>query len=161
MKKILAIILAVILSFSCLSVAVSAANDGLITSFAVESVAELDAKAGKGDGAAVKTEWYEIDGTYYLFVPSSIDLSNAKITFDANYDVYYGSTQIVSGETTDILNGKTEMIIGCNGNNFNLVIINESAVTSVFIETESGNLDAVHADKDYKEEGQKDRRCFK
>ena len=153
MKKILAIILAVILSFSCLSVAVSAANDGLITSFAVESVAELDAKAGKGDGAAVKTEWYEIDGTYYLFVPSSIDLSNAKITFDANYDVYYGSTQIVSGETTDILNGKTEMIIGCNGNNFNLVIINESAVASVFIETESGNLDAVHADKNYKEEG--------
>lgn len=153
MKKFLAVILAFILLFSCLSVAVSAANDGLITSFAVESVAELDAKAGKGDGAAVKTEWYEIDGTYYLFVPSSIDLLNAKITFDSNYDVYYGSTQIVSGETTDILNGKTEMIIGCNGKNFNLVIINESKVASVFIETESGNLDAVHADKDYKEEG--------
>ncbi len=153
MKKFIAVILAIVLSLSCLSVAVSAADSTAVSSFAIESVAELEPKAGKGDGADVKTEWYEIDGTYYLFVPSSIDLSNAKVTFEADADVYAGETKLVNGETTDVLNGKNEVVLNCAGESFKVVIINESTVASVFIETESGNLDAVHADKEYKEEG--------
>lgn len=153
MKKLISIILALVLSFSCLSIAVSAANDASISNFAIESVAEFDVKAGKGDGAAVKTEWYEIDGTYYLFVPSSIDLANVKISFDADADVYAGSTKLVNGETTDAFNGKSEVVLTCGNENFKVIIINESTVASVFIETESGSLDAVHADKNYKEEG--------
>ena len=153
MKKFIALVLALIISVSCLSVAVSAADDAAISSFAIESVAEIEAEAGKGDGAAVKTDWYEIDGTYYLFVPSAIDLSNAKITFDADADVYIGSAKLVNGELTDALNGKNEVTLTCDGESFKVVIINESTVASVFIETESGSLDAVHADKDHKEEG--------
>lgn len=153
MKKIIAVILAVVLSLSVLSVAVSAAEEAAISDFAIESVAEYDVKAGKSDGAAVKTEWYEIDGVYYLFVPSSIDLSNAKISFNAQSDVYVGETKLVNNETTDVFNGKNEVLLTCGNKNYKVVIINESKVASVFIETESGNLDAVHADKSYKEEG--------
>ncbi len=153
MKKIIAVILAVVLSLSVLSVAVSAAEEAAISDFAIESVAEYDVKAGKSDGAAVKTEWYEIDGVYYLFVPSSIDISNAKISFNAQSDVYVGETKLVNNETTDVFNGKNEVLLTCGNKNYKVVIINESKVASVFIETESGNLDAVHADKSYKEEG--------
>lgn len=153
MKKIIAIILTIIISLSTLSIAVSAADDSSISSFAIESVAEIEAEAGKGDGAAIKTAWYEIDGTYYLFVPSSINLANAKISFDADADVYVGSTKLINGEVTDVLNGKSEVTLTCDGENFKVVIINESTVASIFIETESGNLDAVHADKSYKEKG--------
>ena len=153
MKKIIAVIIAVVLSLSVLSVAVSAAEEAAISDFAIESVAEYDVKAGKSDGAAVKTEWYEIDGVYYLFVPSSIDISNAKISFNAQSDVYVGETKLVNNETTDVFNGKNEVLLTCGNKNYKVVIINESKVASVFIETESGNLDAVHADKSYKEEG--------
>ncbi len=153
MKKIIAILLAIIISVSCLSIAVSAADDAAVSALAIESVSELEAEAGKGEGAAVKTEWYEIEGTYYLFVPSAIDLANAKVTFDADSDVYAGSTKLVNGETTDIFNGKNELSLTCDGEIFDIVIINESTVASVFIETESGSLDAVHADKEHKEEG--------
>ncbi len=153
MKKFIAVILAIILSFSSLSVSVFAADDASVSSFAVESVAEIEAEAGKGDGAAVKTEWYEINGTYYLFVPSSIDLSNAKISFKADADVFAGETKLVNGETTDALSGKSEITLTCGKDSFKVIIINESTVASVFIETESGNFDAVHADKNHKEEG--------
>lgn len=153
MRKIIAVILAMIISVSCLSIAASAADDRAISSFAIESVAELEAEAGKGDGAAVKTEWYEIDGTYYLFVPSAIDLANVKVSFDADADVYVGSTKLVNGGTTDALSGKTEVTFTCDGESFKVVIISESTVASIFIETESGSLDSVHADKEYKEEG--------
>ena len=153
MKKIISIVLALIISVSCLSIAVSAADDAAISSFAIESVAEIEAEAGKGDGAAVKTDWYEINGTYYLFVPSAIDLANAKISFDADGDVFVGSTKLVNGEVSDALSGKTEVILTCGSENFKVIIIDESAVASVFIETESGSLDAVHADKNHKEEG--------
>lgn len=153
MKKLIAIVLAMIISLSCLSVVVSAAEDSAISSFAIESVAEIEAEAGKGDGAAVKTDWYEIDGTYYLFVPSAIDLANAKISFNADADVFVGSTKLVNGEVTDAFNGKTEVTLTCDGENFKVIIINESTVASVFIETESGSLDAIHADKSHKEEG--------
>ena len=153
MKKLIAIVLAMIISLSCLSVAVSAAEDSAISSFSIESVAEIEAEAGKGDGAAVKTDWYEIDGTYYLFVPSAIDLANAKISFNADAEVFVGSTKLVNGEVTDAFNGKTEVTLTCDGENFKVIIINESTVASVFIETESGSLDAIHADKNHKEEG--------
>ncbi len=153
MKKFIAVILAIIISVSCLSVASSAAKDASISEFAIESVAEYEVKAGKGDGASVKTEWYEIDGTYYLFVPSSIDLANVKVSFKSNADVFAGETKLVNGETTSAFDGKSEVTLTSGGENFKVVIINESTVASVFIETKSGNLDAVHADKDYKEEG--------
>ncbi len=153
MKKFISVVLALIISLSCFSIAVSAANDTAISSFAIESVAEIEAEAGKGDGAAVKTEWYEIGGIYYLFVPSSIDLANAKISFDADSDVFAGETKLVNGEVTDALNGKSEITLTCEGESFKVVVINESTVASVFIETESGSLDAVHADKNHKEEG--------
>lgn len=153
MKKFIAILLATVISLSCLFVSAFAADDAAISSFSIESVAEIEAEAGKGDGAAVKTDWYEIEGTYYLFVPSAIDLANAKISFDADADVYAGSTKLVNGEVTDVLNGKSEITLTCSSENFKVVIINESTVASVFIETESGNLDAVHADKEHKEEG--------
>lgn len=153
MKKIISVLLAVIMSFSCLSVSVFASDDAAISAFAIEAVAELEAEAGNGEGAAVKTEWYEIDGTYYLFVPSAIDLANAKISFDADADVFAGSTKLVNGEATDALNGKSEVTLTCANENFKVVIVDESTVASVFIETESGSLDAVHADKNHKEEG--------
>lgn len=153
MKKFFSVVLAIIISLSCLSIAVTAADGAAISSFAIESVAELEAEAGKGDGAAVKTDWYEIDGTYYLFVPSAIDLANAKISFDADSDVFAGETKLVNGEVTDVLNGKSEITLTCAGESFKVVVINESTVASVFIETESGSLDAVHADKNHKEEG--------
>ncbi len=153
MKKIIAVLLAMIISVSCLSVAVSAADGAAISYLAIESVAELEAEAGKGDGAAVKTEWYEIDGTYYLFVPSSIDLANAKITYTADADIFAGETKLVNGETTAVLDGKNEITLTCDGESFKVIIINESTVASIFIETESGNLDAVHANKEHKEEG--------
>ncbi len=153
MKKFIAVILAIIISLSCLSVAAWAADDSAISSFSIESVAELEAEAGKGNGAAIKTEWYEIDGTYYLFVPSAIDLANAKICYEADADVFAEATKLVNGEVTNVLNGKSEITLTCGSESFKVVIINESTVASIFIETESGNLDAVHADKDYKEEG--------
>lgn len=153
MKKFISVLLAIIMSFSCLSVAVFASDDAAISSFAIESVSEIDAEAGNGEGAAVKTEWYEINGKYYLFVPSAIDLANAKISFDADADVFAGSTKLVNGEVTDALNGKNEVTLTCANESFKVVIIDESAVASVFIETESGSLDAVHADKNHKEEG--------
>ncbi len=153
MKKIISVLLAVIMSLSCLSVAVFASDDAAISAFVIESVAEIEAEAGNGEGAAVKTEWYEIDGTYYLFVPSAIDLANAKISFDADADVFAGSTKLVNGEVTDALNGKNEVTLTCANESFKVIIIDESTVASVFIETESGSLDAVHADKNYKEEG--------
>ena len=124
MKKIIAILLTIIISLSCLSIVVSAADDGAISSFAIESVAEIESEAGKGDGAAVKTDWYEIDGTYYLFVPSAIDLANAKISFDADADVYAGETKLANGEVSDVLNGKSEVTLTCDGESFKVIIIN-------------------------------------
>lgn len=147
MKKIIALVLALILSFSVLSVSSFAADTSVISSFSVKIVTDAE------DDADLVADWFVSGSKYYLFVPASIDLENAVVDFTASADVYCGETKLASGDSAAFMKGKQQITLTCGGADFDVVVLEESKVASVFIETVSGNLDAVHADKEYKEEG--------
>lgn len=147
MKKIIALVLALILSFSVLSVSSFAAETNGISSFSVKVVTDAE------DDADLSVKWFASGSKYYLFVPASIDLEKAVIDFTASADVYCGETKLAAGDSASFMNDKQQVNLTCGGASYDVVVFEESKVASVFIETESGNLDAVHADKEYKEKG--------
>lgn len=150
MKKLISLILVMAISFSLISV----------SAFAKDNIAEFELSIGvreeKEHGAQLETKWYynSTDGRYYLFIPNSINLDSANLYFDSANTVTIDGTAITSGSSAAVLSEKTEFVLNCNGENIDLRIINESKVASVFIETESGSLDAVHEDKSHKEKGE-------
>lgn len=150
MKKIIAILLAVIISCSFTSLAAFAAQENAVSDFSVGIRSE------KEHGAQLEVKWFKssVDGNYYLFVPSSIDLSVSSVWFTASDEVYIGETVIKSGDSAEIIADKSEFVITSGGESFNVKVVAESKVSSVFIETESGSLDSIHADKEHKEKGE-------
>ncbi len=145
MKKILAIILSLIVVFSATAMIGYAADDDTIDSFVVSSITT--------EGEAPSVEWFLAeDGNYYLFMPTSITKMLCKVSFVADGDVLVDGTKVENGSTISLM-GKSQITVSCNNKHYVVKIIEETQLASVFITTESGNLDAVHADKEHKEPG--------
>ncbi len=106
------------------------------------------------EGAVGVVEWYHssADGNYYLFLPASADKSALRLWFSAGEEVFCNGTALVSGEVTEIFAGG-DAILSCGENAYHVIVLDGGTTGSVYINTESGSLDAVHADKEYKEPG--------
>ena len=147
MKKAISFILTIALLFSLGCPATFAANEG-ISEFSVEISEE------KEHGAQLCVDLYEDNGDTYLFIPQSINLADAKVYFSASGDVTADGEKITSGSSAAFLADKTEVTLTCGGTSRKVKILVISDVSSVFIETESGSLESVHADKEHKEKGE-------
>lgn len=149
MKKILALLLSLITIFSCLGMIGAAAKQA-------NAIAPVQIWFG-GDDVESKdsvkaVSWYlGEDGKYYFFVPSYWKASEIKLWANGPEKVYLGEEEITEGGTFDLGSNGT---IKCGNKTYDYVVLESAKVGSIFIETESGNLDAVHADKEYKEAGQ-------
>lgn len=147
MKKFISLLMAALICFSFGCFNGFAANEA-ISEFSVGVTEE------KEHGAQLCIDWYEDNGEAYLFIPQSIDLAEAKVYFKANGDVTADGVKITSGSSAAFLADKAEITLACGGTSLKVKIFMISDVSSVFIETESGSLDSVHADKNYKEKGE-------
>lgn len=148
MKKVISLILAVIFAFSAFTICGIAADKPLEGVYAVQNDLFVD------DGVDRKINLYEHNGTYYLFVPASVN------PFFADFVVSEGEEVKVNGEAytetkklAEVFGDKTEITLTVDGKDYKVVMIKESKVASVFIATESGNLDYIHAVKGNEEEG--------
>lgn len=150
--KVLITALSVTFLFALLCVCSFAADAG-ITSFAV------DTKAASDQMQLGAVKWYlnSSDGKYYVFLPSGTDMSSATVWFNADDDVYCGETKLASGIATDafaaVNDGTVEFTLTCGEKTYTLDLIASSGIPTIYINTASGSLDAIHADKEYKEAG--------
>lgn len=148
MKKVISLVLAVIFAFSAFTICGIAADKPLEGVYAVQNDLFVD------DGVDRKINLYEHNGTYYLFVPASVN------PFFADFVVSEGEEVKVNGEAytetkklAEVFGDKTEITLTVDGKDYKVVMIKESKSASVFIATESGNLDYIHAKKGNEEEG--------
>ena len=150
MKKITKLMLTafVIVAISLtLLISTSAAGNG-IDFFAVNT----DSAENASDLGAV--EWYKAtDGKYYIFLPSSADKSNITVWFTADEDVMCGETKLVNGEATDAFANGDSFTLTSGTVSYEVKFLKAENSGTVYINTESGNMDAIHADKSHKEKG--------
>ncbi len=145
MKKITALLLALIMAFSAFAMLGYA--EGAPVTVHIEQTDETE-----GDVDRV-INWYEVNGKYYFFVPASIDYDAAKFCVHGADATVDGEAYAEAKTLAEVFGDKTEIKVGFSGVTHDVVILRESKVASVFIATESGSLDAIHADKSYEEGG--------
>lgn len=150
MKKIISILLSMVIAFSALAMTAYADETPAIAGV---HIVQWDTNSDDADRII---NWYEKNGEYYLFIPASIDYDSAWFVvpgaevLNATLD---GAACLQSQRLSDALGDKTEITLAANGEEYKVNIIRESKLASVFIKTESGSLDAIHADKSHEESG--------
>lgn len=118
-------------------------NDLYVTGFLGDTLSEQE------------IHWKKDDGKYYLCMPAAADLSSVKLHFGGNVTegtVMINGTSVTSGETIDLSKEKTVQI-SLARSTITVNILQSANVPSVFIATESGNLNKIHASKENKESG--------
>lgn len=139
-KKLISLILVFVMSLSVMAVSASAAESG-IKDFSVTSVTE---------GKDISVKWWGASGRYYLFMPSDCDLSHLTVNYTASSDVELNGEVLKNGESL-ALDINTQYTLSCDGNSYSLYVLKSEGIPSLHISTESGSMDAVHADKSHKE----------
>lgn len=91
-------------------------------------------------------------GTCYLFLPSEIILSKAKVYFVASARVTIDGKEIVSGGSAKDFTPGTHTLY-CDGLTYPLTVCHSANIPAMFITTESGSLTYLHQNKENKEKG--------
>ena len=107
---------------------------------------------GGVETAADTVSWLFLYETYYLFLPADTDLSAAKVYFDASGAVTLDGETLSSGGSAALFTPGAHTLC-CGEREYPLQALYGSSVPTVYIATDSGTLDNVHADKEYKEPG--------
>ncbi len=147
MKKILSLFLAFIMAFSAFALCGTAADDALSGVYAMQDDLTAD------DGVDRKISLYEHNGTYYLFVPASVNAYLADFVVSDATAKINGVAYTETKKLAEVFGDKAEITLSLGGTDYKIVMLSESKVASVFIATESGSLDFIHAQKGNEEEG--------
>lgn len=99
-------------------------------------------------------EWYQKEKDYYLFLPGNAKLEELRIGFSGTSVLSVGNTAVAQGDSASLLVMGKNVIRDAGGKKYNLYVMQGSeGLPALYITTESGNLDKVHAKKTNKEAG--------
>lgn len=149
MKKLrfIAVLVLTVVLICTAAICSSAAGDKIKSFTAATASAESAADLG-----AVK--WYlGRDDSYYLLLPSDADRSSLTVWFNATADVFCGEVQLENGKPTSVFAEGMDFTLTCGTAAYPVKVIQASATGAIYINTESGNMNAIHADKEHKESG--------
>lgn len=143
-KAVLSVVLSLIFALSVFTVAASA--EGGIESFSINCV--------NGDEKYLLSwEKNDVDGKYYFYLPAGCDLSSVETRFISTSAIYVGDEKLGYGKKTGAFAGGGEFTLKSGNDTYQVVLLRSANIPAMFIETESGSLDAIHADKSHKEKG--------
>ena len=144
MKSIISVVLSLVFALSCFAV----------TAYAGDGIEFLSLNPlVKGERYCIEWEKSDADGKYYFYLPTGSDLSSVETRFLASSAVYVGEKKLGYGKKTDAFAGGGEFTVTCGSSSYQVVVLESENIPAMFIETESGSLEAIHADKSYKEKG--------
>ena len=144
MKSLISVLLSLIFALSCF--AVTAYAQGGIEYLSINPLV-------KGERYFIEWEKSAADGKYYFYLPAGSDLSSVETRFVADSAVYVGGKKLGSGKKTDAFAGGGEFEVTCGSSSYQVVVLESANIPAMFIETESGSLTEIHADKSHKEKG--------
>lgn len=92
------------------------------------------------------------EDTYYITIPYFAKKGIVKLNYLSNSEIYLDGRKVTNGErVSEITEGMHE--ISCADKVYHLWVIYGSDIPTVHITTDSGSMDAIYADKHYKEPG--------
>lgn len=96
------------------------------------------------------TWWYSFpEDRYYLFLPAGSNTAALRIGCSCE-DLQIDGTRAANGTLTSLLTPGSHTLMG-NGGSYPLTVLVSESLPAIFIQTESGSLDGILADKSHKE----------
>ncbi len=143
MKKSISIFLALLLLVLC-AVPAFAAGEGITA---------LKINPYGGDETDIDTvKWFASSGKYFLFLPADINLTEAKVYVAASGNVTLDGAPVVSGESAAAFTAGAHTL-SCGSRSYPLTVMLSANIPTVYLTTQSGSLDYIHASKENKEPG--------
>ena len=96
--------------------------------------------------------WFVSGGRYFLFLPADFSLSSAKAYFTSSGPVTVDGAELVPGGSASAFTAGSHTLV-CGGSTYPLTVMRSSGLPAVFIDTASGSLDYLLANKENKEPG--------
>lgn len=95
--------------------------------------------------------WIGDDGSYHVFIPGYVNLSQLKIRTDRA--IRLDGRRLMSGTTCESLQTDQTYALEGMGAETSITFYKSDQVPTMFIDTESGTMDAINASKDHEEMG--------
>lgn len=97
--------------------------------------------------------WFdEADGRMWLFLPSQSDSTSLYVQYAGTGSVSIDGTPLINGAVTDVFSVGEHTLV-CEGAAYPLTVLRSADLPVVFLDTESGTLEKIQADKNHKETG--------
>lgn len=144
MKKLISFFLAILCLTKCVLCSGTTKYDG-----------PLSLKVNPYGGAETEIDTVcccEINGGLYLFLPADTDTDEAKLYLHAQDSVTLDGVPLSSGGSAAALTPGIHNL-QCGGTTTSLTVCRSAELPAVFLRTESGSLDYIHADKENREPG--------
>ena len=90
---------------------------------------------------------------YYLLLPASADLTALTLWHSFSTDPVINGVAVKSGEVTTAITGEGDYPMTVGDKEYTLTVMKDQVLGSMYITTESGKLNSVHANKTTKEAG--------
>ncbi len=91
---------------------------------------------------------------YFLLLPASADLNALTLWHSFESDPTIDGMAIKSGEVTSAIHGEGEYIMKAGDKEYTLTVMQDHALGSIYINTETGDMNSIHGNKSVKESGQ-------
>ena len=143
MKKALSILLAMLMLVpmaAFLPVHAASSLDLRVTPFA-------------SDCTEIKAWYNSNDKSYDLFLPADADASALKVRFSGGDTLTVGDRTLRNGDVTDVFAAGGTCSVKVGRNTFTVKCYQSANIPSIYIQTESGSLSYIHANKENKEPG--------
>lgn len=144
MKKIVCVLLCAVLLFACVLCGCTADTGGA-------SLLYVNAFGGDKKSTDTVSAYPKNEKDLLLLLPSGTDFSSLKLWGTTGAKL--NGEKIKNGEVCSVLSSDGEYTLTTGKNEYTLTVICSRDVPAIFLSTQSGTLDAVHADKSYKESG--------
>ena len=143
-KIIVGVLSALILCVGCSSCAVSADTSPVLYA---------NAFGGDKGSCDTVTSWIKNEEELFLFLPSDTDFASLKLWCKPSAKISINGESVKGGNVCSQLTADGIYSLACGKNIYQLTVISSRNTPTVFIETDTGSLDAIHADKSHKESG--------
>lgn len=91
--------------------------------------------------------------SYILFMPGAADLGDARIWFSGTDEILIHDKTYRSGDRIEGITANTTLTLPYGKTEYEILIMQGSAISSAFVETASGSMKAIDKSTKYKEEG--------
>lgn len=102
-------------------------------------------------------EWWknEQDNAYYLFLPGAFNNKKLNLTFSGAEEILLDDKKVSYGDRCRLKEGSHVLRggVGADSDAYQLEVMYTSDIASVFLETQSGSLEQLHAAKENSESG--------